>query len=317
MKLKVTTFSQRDDRWASTLLGYNTSPVFSIGNYGCLITCFGMYLDKTPDNINQILKDNGGFENGGNFIWSKCNALGLNQVYVSPRYDGPVSPQGLTKMKELLENNFPLACEIDFNPSTPSNEMHFVLVIGFEGDEFFIADPWTGEILSLDVYGGAERAVLQFRAYDKRLPLDENGDTIPVLKTDFERLVTKSTITDEIAKLLNKEISQTVLLEEIKKLITYEDKLVEKDKQLEQANQKILALDKQLSELGKQHQIIAEEKETLENKVKELSILSEDQGISIKTMTGEIEKLKETVTETSLDGWQLIKRGIKKILGVV
>src|ERR1035437_1852534 len=177
MKLKVAQlYSQRDSRWASIILGNNTQSQYNIGLYGCLITALAMYLNDQPNNINQKLKDNGGFSKGsGDFVWSKCTVLGLNQTYLSPRYDGiPVTAQGLQKMKDLLDSGLPLLAELDFNPATDGEEMHFVLITGYEGDQFFIADPWTGTSTTLDVYGGAARAVIQFRAYDKKLSEGEN-----------------------------------------------------------------------------------------------------------------------------------------------
>jgi len=66
-------FGQRDSRWESKLLGYNTSPTYTLGLYGCLVTSFAMYLkaigkDETPDTVNEKLKANNGFVNGGNLI---------------------------------------------------------------------------------------------------------------------------------------------------------------------------------------------------------------------------------------------------------
>ena len=127
MLLKTTILGQRNPQWASKLLGFNTDPKYTIGNYGCLITALGAYISKTPHEVNEILKANSGFVGGGLFVWSKCTALGLNQTYSSPTYDGPVTSQGLTKIKDLLSQGYPLLCEVDFNPSTVSKEQHYLL----------------------------------------------------------------------------------------------------------------------------------------------------------------------------------------------
>lgn len=212
-KLRVPkVYSQRDSKWEKIPLGHNTSPVYSIGNYGCLITCLGCYLDKTPPEINDILKANGGFTSGsGNFIWSKCTALGLNQTYVSPKYTGPVTDQGIAKIKELINEQLPLLCEVDFNPSTISEEMHFVLIVGYDNDSIYAVDPWTGSEINLDVYGGENRAIIQFRTYDKKLEFatEENSDL----------MACKSQLADEIKKKddLYKEKTQE-LLPQIKEL---------------------------------------------------------------------------------------------------
>jgi len=171
--------SQRDSRWVSILLGFNTNQPYTIGNYGCLITCFGNYIGKTPAEVNQILKDNAGFTSGGLFVWSKSTVLGLNPYYTSPRYEDAVSSLALTKMKSLIDEGRPLICEIDFNPTTVEEDMHYVLVIGYDEtqeDKFLAVDPWTGTEIDLSVYGGVKRTLYQFRAYDKTLPFFTNEE---------------------------------------------------------------------------------------------------------------------------------------------
>lgn len=177
MQLKLLAkYGQRDDRWKNILLGYNTSNIYTIGMYGCLIASLGNYIGKNPLEVNQILKDNGGFTAGsGNFIWAKCVVLGLNQVYASPYYSDPVTPQGITKMKALLDEGRPLITHVDFDPKDPDDDQHWLLVYGYEEPETFHAfDPWSGLDITLDVYGGVKRAVMEFKAYDKKLVI--NGD---------------------------------------------------------------------------------------------------------------------------------------------
>lgn len=177
--------SQRDSKWANILLGFNTNLPYTLGNFGCLITCLSMYIGKLVNETNDILKANQAFaKDSGEFIWGKSSALGLNQTYLSPRYTDAVTAQGFQKIKELIDAGFPLLCEVDFNPNTSGEEMHFVLIIGYKDDNFYAADPWVGEIINLSVYGGAARAIIQFRAYDKTLSTDvapTNGDD------DFKR----------------------------------------------------------------------------------------------------------------------------------
>lgn len=308
MKLKVALpFSQRDPRWASIILGNNAlnSP-YTIGLYGCLITALGMYINDQPNNINQKLKANGGFSAGsGDFVWSKSTVLGLTPTYISPRYDGiPVTSQGLSKMKELLDAGFPLLTEIDFNPSTNGEEMHFVLVIGYEGNEFFIADSWTGTFVTLDIYGGAARAVIQFRAYDKKLELD-GGTTVAVPSATFEELVRKSTITDKVAAKLNVEVSEAVILADIEKMLSLEDTVVQKDKQISDAQGKIADLETQIKELQDQQVIITGQKTTLEGKVTDLNKTIETQTSGIELLDKQVQQLKKDCKIPVLSGWKL------------
>jgi hypothetical protein len=172
MKLQINSKNgQRFSEWANTILGYNTNPIYTIGMYGCLITSFGNYIGKNPTQVNDILKANGGYTAGsGNFIWSKCTVLGLNQVYASPYYSDPVTSQGIAKMKSLLDEGRPLITHIDFDPKDPDDDQHWILIMGYEGDAFFAFDPWSASEINLDVYGGVARAVYEFKAYDMILP---------------------------------------------------------------------------------------------------------------------------------------------------
>jgi hypothetical protein len=192
----MTIYSQRDQRWANIFLGDNTSFPYTIGNYGCLITCLSSYIDQDPKTTNNQLKDNKAFVSGGLFVWTKSTVLDLNQTYVSPRYDGPVTDQGIAKMKDLLDQGYPLLCEVDFNPNTSGEEMHFVLILRYDGDSFYAMDPWVGEIINLSVYGGIKRAAIQFRSYDKKLMINtpssppDNNDEIRSLNILKEHFVT-------------------------------------------------------------------------------------------------------------------------------
>lgn len=88
--------SQRDPQWANVLLGWNTDPTFDLGNYGCLVTSMANYCwaidpsnltTSNPGLLNEALKRNGGFvQGGGDIIWS-----GFNQAI-----DTDILAQGVT-----------------------------------------------------------------------------------------------------------------------------------------------------------------------------------------------------------------------------
>src|SRR5258706_2344896 len=124
-------------------------------------------------------------------------------MYLSPRYEGPVTTQGLARIREALDAGLPVLSEIDFNPNTNGEEQHYVLICGYDGDKLYAADPWVGKIIDLDVYGGPTRAVIQFRIYDKKLEKDDGTTTIPVDTKVFENLVRKSSIYDAIVQKMN------------------------------------------------------------------------------------------------------------------
>jgi len=206
MRLKLSNkYGQRDERWKNIILGYNTDSKYTIGLYGCLITSLGNYIGKNPQEVNEILKANNGFAAGsGNFVWSKCTALGLNQVYSSPYYSGLVTSQGLNKMRTLLDEGRPLLTHVDFDPRDPDDDQHWLLVTGYEDETFFAFDPWSATDITLDVYGGAARAVYEFKAYDKILPLEEEDALVACMK-DREKFWKER---DEAQKKLEEKIKE-------------------------------------------------------------------------------------------------------------
>lgn len=111
-------YSQNDPRWKHKKLGTSNE---TIGNYGCAITALGNLADKTPDEVNTLLKDNGGFLNGNLVIWQRaCDLLGLNW-----NGQGPNAPKFPTIM-QVTRSDFP---------------MHFVVDLG----NGLVIDSWDGQ----------------------------------------------------------------------------------------------------------------------------------------------------------------------------
>jgi hypothetical protein len=306
MKLSVPLVaSQRDPKWSGILLGYNTNSKFTIGNYGCLITALGMYVNKQPDEVNAILKDNSGFDAGGGlFRWYKSTVLGLNQTYLSPKYDGPVTVQGITKIKELLDSGFPLVCEIDFNPATESEEMHFVLLCGYDGDKIFAVDPWTGQVIDLDVYGGPKRAIIQFRSYDKQLPKSDALDLQVELTKIREERDRNWNWFVAVCEVLGVGASLEAAVNEAKKLVGNDDALAQKDKLLKEANDKIVDLEVQMKALSENHEKMRIENAKLTMEAKEREEILQKEIDTRKTLQIDLEDLKKKLNFPVLTGWK-------------
>jgi hypothetical protein len=310
MKLKIpSVFSQRDQQWASQFLGFNTKLPYTIGQFGCLITALGMYIGKRPDEVNNLLKDNKGFTEGsGNFIWSKCTVLGLSETYLSPYYKDPVTNQGIVKMKALLDEGKPLVTHIDFDPSDTDDDQHWLLIIGYDESEvFYAADPWTGQIINLDVYGGAKRCIYQWRCYDKILLKDEAID----YKSLYERLMAGI---EKLCGTLNISPNMDVLQAEAEKLIKLEDKITEKERLLDEAQGKIKALQEKLDKVSGDQLLLKEENKDLKGKIEIADGKIQDQGTKITTISDELKELSKQMTVDNTSGWKLILLGLKKLL---
>lgn len=305
-KLKIIPFSQRDLQWANIFLGYNTAKPYTIGMYGCLITCLASYLksagkNETPKTVNQKLVDNNGYQAGtGNFIWSKCTVLELNEVYSSPKYNGPATQQAFQKISGFITAGQPVLCEVDFVPSTAQPDMHYVLIYGADDTQLYAMDPWTGTFITLDVYGGWARAIVQFRAYDLTVPMDNVTDPKPLADAFVA-----------VADKLGVAASPDVVLAECDKLVGLEDISLQKDK-------KIISLTEQVN-------VIQTKADGLEEDNKNLTQVNTDQAKKIGSNSLEITNLKTSITnlqkkladalKTTDSGWSLIFRGIGKLFG--
>jgi hypothetical protein len=155
--LPVEPLSQRDSRWANTTLGQPTGHGKTIGNYGCLLVTYNMqarFLKLTgflPDEFNTYMVQAGGFSNQ----YLKAGALQMaypNRV-VYRDYKRRGDSGFLETIRQYLDDGLPVPCRVDFRPSTEAWEEHWVLLIGYTPDDFYMADPWTGKIgLVSEVY---------------------------------------------------------------------------------------------------------------------------------------------------------------------
>jgi len=154
-------YSQRDKRWKDYPLGTKST----IGANGCLLTCASMVCNhlghaSNPFQLNEWLTENGGYESGNLFIWSA-----IERLYPDMKFDSFVYNPNEQKIAEYIQlGSLPILL-VDFNPSTPEAEMHWVLGIGIENGKITIADPWTGTMSYLsDVY---PKPISRFASYSR------------------------------------------------------------------------------------------------------------------------------------------------------
>ena len=210
-------FSQLDLRWANDFLGFYKELPYNIYNYGCFVTAWAMVCryygkDIDPGQLNIKLKELGagiGFVNGGDYV-----SGGVNKIYGDIKEPRTLTPSDLTdaqigEIRTAIDNGYPVICGIDVNPRTVAYDSHFVIFVDYnpnDENDFTIADPLGGKTRSLKDYlgwlvPGIRKTVYSYVITSGPKP-KLNSDTIPVLKTDFEKLVHNSSEWDKVVEYL-------------------------------------------------------------------------------------------------------------------
>ena len=305
MTLKTRLQSQRDARWGSILLGFNTDSRYTLYSYGCLITSLANYIDKQPDEVNTLLKNNAGFTTGsGYFIWSKCSILGLKEQYISTRCQAvSLYKTEVDKLIGYLGLGYPALCEVDFNPSTDSEEMHYVLAVGYNDGEIMVVDPWEGQ-LETWTFEAFQRNTYQYRVYDKKLVEDGSGGTVAVDTTTFEKLVANSTTRDQIRDKFNCSDNNSIILAEADKLMGLEQTVSNKDKEIETQKAQIVDLETKLLALQNTNAKLQLDNDVIQTTVTNQTKLITSQDASIVDLQSDIETLKKQITTKVYSGWK-------------
>lgn len=169
--MAIPPLSQRDPRWANDKMGNSTC---TVGRFGCLITSITMALrwfgkDVDVKELNNWLSNEGGYVSGtGNLYWGAIPQL-FQDVYMHTAINCVSIPAPLDKIDALLAQGIPAIVEVDFHPATAPVDQHWVLVIGKDGDDYIINDPWYGDTASFkERYGSPSRYIFWIRAYAKQ-----------------------------------------------------------------------------------------------------------------------------------------------------
>lgn len=174
-------YRQRDSRWSSLALGFNTGgSQYTIGNYGCLLTCLSALCGMTPDALNEAGRARQLFSAGGGDaltfdpqLWAPGAPYALESV--SARYSDVAFPgDEYDQLVQHVRDTGPAICEVQW-PRTLGQ--HFVLAIGAppvdDRPSLLIADPErSGQVEELNAFYGwwataLVRTVL-YRPNDKR-----------------------------------------------------------------------------------------------------------------------------------------------------
>jgi hypothetical protein len=169
------TLSQRDPRWADTLLG--NSKTSTIGQYGCLLTCFAMLAHTDPLSMNVYRAAHGEFDvepRGAYNISDLVDGLWplqVNYLGISGYWTGLVPAAEIVKLVQSLHDGNPCVILVDPTPGNPglqNGEQHYVLAWTASSDgQVIINDPWYGDVAPLcPRYGqSAAGALYQWKIY--------------------------------------------------------------------------------------------------------------------------------------------------------
>lgn len=158
--------SQRDGRWANVVLGQNTGHGKTIGNWGCLLvayTSMANYMGLCSDTPAQM---NGRMVAAGAFSGQYMLAAALRTTFpdgvtyhgFKPRSDAAMKPT----IAAYLTEGIPVPARVDFKPATPQWEQHWVLLVGQDGDDWLMMDPWHGDVVTVaSRYGIAGDDILE------------------------------------------------------------------------------------------------------------------------------------------------------------
>jgi hypothetical protein len=137
-------YSQRDATYSSDELGFNTDSYYNIYHFGCLISGIAELLwvmghaEYNPREVNNWLKGNNGFVDGGLVVWSAADTLIQNNG---------ATAHGVSYSKDDV-NNF-LQDENNFAIVWLSKQ-GFPMHWGLAPFVNTLADPWDGTLKSLD-----------------------------------------------------------------------------------------------------------------------------------------------------------------------
>lgn len=140
----MTILSQRDPRWANIQLGDGST---TIGQDGCFITCIAMLLNRTPDVINQQLKEKGGYAGD--------NKNEVNWTTLSSIFPGITVRREWSYNNEDVKAHVPVLVQVDGSPI--GGTIHAVVFIG----NHQLYDPWDGTQKSTAAYPVQNYAVIK------------------------------------------------------------------------------------------------------------------------------------------------------------
>lgn len=144
-------YFQNDARWASKSLGLN--PSATIRDFGCLLTSMTMVANHfggnyTPESYNEVMKQNGGFAPGQQWIKTFAITKVLPSVKYQKSVECPDNPAPLADIDAGLAAGSLVIVNVDrdskdttFSPA----DGHWVVIHKKQGNDYLIWDPYQAE----------------------------------------------------------------------------------------------------------------------------------------------------------------------------
>ena len=128
----------------------------TLGQYGCLVSCFSMLAGVDPSMMNRAMIANSAYQAGGcpacaaTFDIAKFMAHAPPIIDITNSY--PYAPFPAASSRRLVEHckaGGVAICEVDINPNNSGHDQHFVLAVSAFGSgdtaNVVINDPWFAD----------------------------------------------------------------------------------------------------------------------------------------------------------------------------
>ncbi|MDD2822788.1 MAG: C39 family peptidase [Candidatus Daviesbacteria bacterium] len=262
------TYCQNDPRWKNSPMGTKGT----IGGVGCLLNCATMSVSyygfkETPLTLNEKMTQNGGYQDGNLLIWGA-----IPKLFAGLKYSGKWSnSQALTQdqmnqIRGAIDKGFPVFLQIDTIPSTSAFDEHWILAIGYDGDDFIVQDPWDGAEKRITSWGvTAQKLIYSWCWYEGTPAAIDAAEgclvpNTPEWRTKYEQIVASATKWAETLKILEiTDDPNTTPSDKVKSVAAgyksretdLKNQLGEKQKDLDVANTEITNRTEQVSRLEK------------------------------------------------------------------
>ena len=193
--LPVAPVSQRDPRWAGHSIGQRRTRSGwrdeSIGTWFCLGVCYTILANHwrldgrnnwTPPEMHERLISCGKMARGRAPMGGMALTAAFPEQVKDSGYDASASQRMVLKIIDYLERGVPVIARVDFYPQTRDHEQHWVVLIGRTDDDWWMIDPWTGEIGLVSAhYDIAGSDVLEALFFEPIKPATVSAETAPLV----------------------------------------------------------------------------------------------------------------------------------------